>query len=183
MCYSAQIEASFRQYERTFGAQVDLPAFFDLYAHRAAGAKIKLPKAVDAAFTRAADPALAELRESIRSFEITQGAVLEQELFTQRTRLAEAGRTFHSKVTKAALESQRAHCIGEDHVDVALPGRSAPHSAQSPRFAHLPRWLCARYGDRARPSLGEVHALPVPIGRQACQLRHPHPGKLQRETR
>jgi hypothetical protein len=77
MCYSAQIEASFHQYERTFGAQVNLPAFFDLYAHRAAGAKVKLPKAVDAAFARAADPALAELRESIRSCEITQGAGLE----------------------------------------------------------------------------------------------------------
>ncbi|UVA77137.1 SOS response-associated peptidase [Pandoraea commovens] len=117
MCYSAQIEASFRQYERMFGAQLDLPAFFDLYAARAASTKVKVPKAVDAAFTRATDSGMSGIREAIRRFEITQAAALEQELFKQRTRLADAERTLQTKMTKAASESQR---IASDKITATL---------------------------------------------------------------
>ncbi|ANJ86785.1 hypothetical protein MB84_27955 (plasmid) [Pandoraea oxalativorans] len=83
------------------------PRFSTCTPRRAAGAKNQVPKAVDAAFARATDAALTELRASIRGFEIIHGAVLEQEPFRQRTRLAEAERTRHRKVTKAALQSQR----------------------------------------------------------------------------
>ncbi|VVE56689.1 hypothetical protein PAQ31011_05131 [Pandoraea aquatica] len=117
MCYSAQVEASFRQYERMFGAQLDLPAFFGLYAGRAAGDKVKVPKAVDAAFKRAADPQTADIRESIRRFEITQAATLEQELFKQRARLGDAERSLQTKVTKAAAESKR---IATDKITATL---------------------------------------------------------------
>ncbi|MGR9587068.1 SOS response-associated peptidase family protein [Pandoraea sputorum] len=117
MCYSAQVEASFRQYERMFGAQLDLPAFFDLYAGRAAGDKVKIPKAVDAAFKRVADPQTADIRESIRRFEITQAATLEQELFKLRSRLADAERSLQTKVTKAATESKR---IANDKITATL---------------------------------------------------------------
>lgn len=60
MCYSAQIQADYRKYVKTFGAHMDIEEFARLYFERAEGSKVKIPKAVDDAFR---DPQTDEERQ------------------------------------------------------------------------------------------------------------------------
>jgi hypothetical protein len=107
MCYSAQIQADYRKYVKTFGAHMDIEEFARLYFERAEGSKAKIPKAVDDAFRDPQTDAERQIRALIDRFNAEQTTKLEQELFKQRTRLADAERTLQSKVTKAATESMR----------------------------------------------------------------------------
>jgi putative SOS response-associated peptidase YedK len=112
MCYSALVWSSYRRYQREFGAALSIHEFVRLYGDRAAGAKIKTPKAMDAAFLD--DPAMGPL---ITGWEQAQASALEQEMFKQRKRLADAARSLAGKPTKKAAEDQR---IAGDKVDAAL---------------------------------------------------------------
>jgi hypothetical protein len=117
MCYSAQIVADYRKFVRAFGARLSLREFAELYFERANGSKSKIPKAMDAAF---ADPQTEEQREikaAVDRFNAEQATALEQELFRQRTRLADAERTLQTKTTKAATESKR---IATDKIDATI---------------------------------------------------------------
>ncbi|WP_250502290.1 SOS response-associated peptidase family protein [Caballeronia sp. AZ7_KS35] len=107
MCYSAQIQADYRRYVRNFGAHMDIEEFARLYFERAEGSKAKIPKAVDDAFREPQTDAESEIKALIDRYNQDQTTKLEQELFKQRTRLADAERTLKSKVTKAATESLR----------------------------------------------------------------------------
>jgi len=53
MCYSAQIEADYRKYVKRYGADIGIAQFVRLYWDRSQGTKVKIAKAMDAAF---ADP-------------------------------------------------------------------------------------------------------------------------------
>jgi putative SOS response-associated peptidase YedK len=86
---------------------MDIEEFSRLYFERAEGSKAKIPKAVDDAFRDPQTEAEKHIRASILRFNAEQTTKLEQELFKQRTRLADAQRTVQSKVTKAATESMR----------------------------------------------------------------------------
>lgn len=108
MCYSAQIEADYRRFVRTFGARIDLQEFMRLYWEREqSGRKIVIPKAVDAMFSEPQTDDERRIREMIERFNKVQAAKIEEELFEQRTRLADAERALQSKTTKAAAESKR----------------------------------------------------------------------------
>ncbi|SAK86069.1 hypothetical protein AWB76_06008 [Caballeronia temeraria] len=107
MCYSAQIQADYRKYVKTFGAHMDIEEFARLYFERAEGSKAKIPKAVDDAFREPQTDAESEIKALIDRYNQDQTTKLEKELFKQRTRLADAERTLQSKVTKAATESMR----------------------------------------------------------------------------
>lgn len=112
MCYSAQIWSDFRRYQRAYGADISVHEFVRLYVERAGGAKIKTPKAMDSAF--AVDAAAGH---AIAAWERQQVAALEQEIFKQRKRLADAERVLTTKPTKKAAEDQR---IASDKVDAGL---------------------------------------------------------------
>jgi putative SOS response-associated peptidase YedK len=108
MCYSAQILADYRKFVRTFGAIMDISEFARLFFERAEGAsKAKIPKAMEDAFAEPQTDAEREIKASIDKFNGEQASKLEQDLFKQRKRLADAERTLQTKVTKAAAESQR----------------------------------------------------------------------------
>ncbi|WP_250481762.1 SOS response-associated peptidase family protein [Caballeronia sp. NCTM5] len=117
MCYSAQIQADYRKYVKTFGAHMDIEEFARLYFERAEGSKAKIPKAVDDAFLEPQTDDERQIKAFIDRFNAEQTTKLEQELFKQRTRLANAERTLQSKVTKAASESKR---IATDKIEAAL---------------------------------------------------------------
>ncbi|MEN6538908.1 MAG: SOS response-associated peptidase family protein [Mizugakiibacter sp.] len=107
MCYSAQIKADYQTYVRTFGAIIDIGEFARLYGNRLSGSKAKIPKALEAWF---AHPRTAEERAvnaSIETYNREQIARLEQELFKQTKRLADAERTLRTKATKKAADDQR----------------------------------------------------------------------------
>jgi putative SOS response-associated peptidase YedK len=117
MCYSAQILASYKRYVRVWGADVSMKDFARLYWDRAQGAKIKIPKAMDAAFSEPQTDDERQIKQMIERFNAEQASKLEQELFKQRKRLADAERILQTKTTKAAQESRR---IATDKVEWAL---------------------------------------------------------------
>jgi len=91
--------------------------FVRLYWDRAQGAKIKIPKAMDAAFAQPQTDEERQIKQLIDRFNAEQTTQLEQELFKQRKRLADAERTLLTKTTKAASESKR---IATDKIEWVL---------------------------------------------------------------
>jgi putative SOS response-associated peptidase YedK len=117
MCYSAQIWQSYRKYVRAWGADVDLNEFVRLYWDRQTNSRIKIAKAMDAAFADPAGADEAKIKTLIDAFDVQQATKLEQELFKQKKRLADAERTLQVKTTRAALDSRR---IATDKIAWAL---------------------------------------------------------------
>lgn len=108
MCYSAQIQADYRKFVRTFGALMDIDEFTRLFFERAEGvSKAKIPKAMEDAFAAPETDAERLITAFADQFNRDQATKLEQELFKQRRRLADAERTLQTKTTKAATESRR----------------------------------------------------------------------------
>ena len=117
MCYSAQVWSDYRKYVRAFGADIDISAFVRLYVDRAEGSGAKLPKGMDAAFMDPKTDDERVIRDAIEQFNANTAGVLEQELFKQKKRLADAQRTLATKTTKKAQEDQR---IATTKIDWAL---------------------------------------------------------------
>jgi putative SOS response-associated peptidase YedK len=118
MCYSAQIEANYRRYIRQFDADMSLDDFTQLYLGLVDGSsKVKTPKAMDTAFLESTADDVQDIRRLIEQHNAAKASALEQELFKQKKRFADAERTLQSKTTKAAVESKR---IAADKIDSAL---------------------------------------------------------------
>jgi putative SOS response-associated peptidase YedK len=107
MCYSAQIQAAFSEYRRRTGAQIDIDQFTEIFGARVSDSSIRIPRAVERWFD---DPKTAEekrIRSLIEESRNAETTKLEQEVFAQKKRLADAERKLEVKVTKAATESKR----------------------------------------------------------------------------
>ncbi|CAM2198555.1 Abasic site processing protein (plasmid) [Paraburkholderia kururiensis] len=117
MCYSAQIEADYKKYVRTFGAHMSIREFARLYRERISDSTIHIPKAVDRWFADPASEGEREIAELIARFNLEQSGKLEQEMFKQRKRLADAERSLLVKQTKSANESRR---IAKDKIEALL---------------------------------------------------------------
>ena len=117
MCYSAQIWADYRKYVRNWGADLGIADFIRIYWTRQQQPSIRIPKAMDAAFATPQTDGEREVKALIDAFDAGQATKLEQELFKQRKRLADAERTMQAKTTKAATESRR---IATDKIAWAL---------------------------------------------------------------
>jgi len=117
MCYSAMVVNNYLRYSREFGAELSIKEFYDLFYRRRRDPKLKLPKAMEMAFADPQTPVELEIKALIDEFRAEQATKLEQELFKQRKRLADAERTLQTKVTKAATESQR---IATDKISWAM---------------------------------------------------------------
>ncbi|RQS03234.1 hypothetical protein DIE07_32390 [Burkholderia sp. Bp9002] len=115
MCYSAKIQADYREYVRLYGADIDIDTFRELYFERTAGGTVKIPKAVDAALL--ATPASRDIASAIHDYGSRRTGELEAELFSLRARLAAAERKLQQKVTKTASEDAR---IATNKIDSAL---------------------------------------------------------------
>ena len=107
MCYSAQIQAAYVKYLRETGAEMDIGQFAEIFGARVSDPAIRIPRAIERWFDEPRNDAERRIRafiEQHRNGEITR---LEQEVFAQKKRLADAERTLAVKPTKAAAESQR----------------------------------------------------------------------------
>jgi putative SOS response-associated peptidase YedK len=104
MCYSAQIEAEWKVYVRVVGLEnaLSLPAFFRKYWERIDDSAIKIPKALDSWFKD--DP---DIMQAITTWTANETSKLENEIFKQKRRLADAERILQTKTTKKAVEDQR----------------------------------------------------------------------------
>lgn len=129
MCYSAQIQQDYRKYVRLWGADISIQDYYRLYWLRSEGAKVRIPKAMDAAFSRPATESERAIKALIDAFDAQEATRLEQELFKQRKRLADAERSLAARPTKAAAESRR---IASAKVESAL-GRLADLRRSEPK--------------------------------------------------
>jgi len=107
MCYSAMVKADFKKYQQMFGATMGIAEFHELFFRRAEGAKLKVPKAVEAAFDSPRTESERRIKELIDRYNAQQATAYEQEMFKQRKRLADAVRALQTKTTKKALDDQR----------------------------------------------------------------------------
>ena len=117
MCYSALVWADYRRYIRDFNAELDIKEFYELFWRHIDDAKIKFPKAMEAAFAQPETDAQRRIKAAIDTFAAAETVRLEQGLFEQRKRLADAERTLQTKTTKAATNSQR---IATDKIEWAM---------------------------------------------------------------
>jgi putative SOS response-associated peptidase YedK len=107
MCYSAQLIEQYEEYVDLNGADIDIEAFARLYGFRCLDERIKIPKAVEMSFQGAGSLQEASIKASLAQYRTQQATKLEQDLFKQRKRVADAERVLQAKPTKAATESQR----------------------------------------------------------------------------
>ena len=117
MCYSAQILSSYKKYVRAFGADISLKEIYRDYWLRQKGARIKIPKGMDAAFYDAKTDDELAIKALIDAYDAEQIAKTEQEIFAQKKRIADAERSLQTKSTKKNLDSQR---IATDKISKAL---------------------------------------------------------------
>lgn len=107
MCYSALVRAEFRKYQREFGAVMDLKSYVQRYwidRDRDPYRRPRTPRAMDLDLLRDGPPELAEL---VRAWDEADASRLEQELFAQTRRRADAERSLQAKTTKKAQEDLR----------------------------------------------------------------------------
>ena len=127
MCYSAQIWADYRRYVRDFGVELSVREFYELFWRRKGDPKVKIPKAVEAAFAVPASDIEREIKALIDEFAAEQEVKLQQELFKQRKRLVDAERTLQAKATKKAEEDKR---IATSKIEGALGKLSDLHRTE-----------------------------------------------------
>ena len=106
MCFSAETWADYNEYVQKFGALVDIHAFVKLYGGRRQDGS-KIPKGMDAGFANPATELERQVKALIDDYNTGQIAKLEQELFKQAKRVADAERTLHTKTTKKAQDDLR----------------------------------------------------------------------------
>lgn len=107
MCYSPQIWADYRLYVRHYRAELSIKDFVELFWRRQSDGTVKVPKAMEAAFEQPQTELEREIKAMIDRYSVDQATLLEQELFKQRKRLADAERAMQVKPTKAAAENPR----------------------------------------------------------------------------
>jgi len=117
MCYSAQVEAQYRNYVRDTGAEMDLEQFEMIYGMRMQLPHLRIPRAVERWFDEPKSDPERRIKDLIDQYRASAITKYEKEVFAQRKRLADAERKLAVKSTKAATESKR---IATDKVATAL---------------------------------------------------------------
>lgn len=117
MCYSQEVVLNWIRYQRDYNVKLSIKDFLRLYERRQQGEKLLIPKSLDDSLMRSNDLGLDEVRALIEDFRAGEATRLEQELFAQRTRLADAERKLAVKATKGAADSRR---IAGDKIERAL---------------------------------------------------------------
>jgi putative SOS response-associated peptidase YedK len=126
VCYSAMVEQHLRTLAREFRAEVDWGSFEQLLGRRLVERDVKVARALEDNFSGAPGPEPASeverlARLHVETFRRETAERLEQEIFKQRKRLAEAQRSLASAQTRRALEDER---ISRAKIEAAL-GRLA----------------------------------------------------------
>ena len=159
MCYSAQIQQAYLTYLKRTGAEMDLDQFLEIFGARASDSTIRIPRAVERWFDSPRtekEQRIKTLIDQYRAAEITR---LEQEVFAQKKRLADAERTLATRVTKAATESKR---IAGNKIEQALTRlerlkAEKPHPAEARIFPMHYAPLVMQVGDRRLLRLARYH--------------------------
>lgn len=117
MCYSAMVEEDIRNIMSRFPGQFDYVYLRKLLTRRETDRSIKLTRGLEANFDTPKTPIEKEIKALIDRHRAETVTRLEQELFAQKKRNADAERTLKTKVTKKAQEDLR---ISGNKIDTAL---------------------------------------------------------------
>ena len=109
MCYSAMIRNEYAKFVRLFGATMSIKDYFNIFWRRThePDAKLKIPKMMEDLFAAPQTDEEREIKSLIDAYRLSEAQKIEQDLFAQRKRLADAERVLAAKPTKAAAESKR----------------------------------------------------------------------------
>lgn len=116
MCYSAVAFEDFLRLHLEHEATIDIEAYEKMYSERMERGGIKTTKAMDDAAIRHGG----NLAKLVKEWRTRQTAELEQELFKQAKRLADAERALKVKETKKALNDQRISSTKIDQIKVRI---------------------------------------------------------------
>ncbi|NIJ87010.1 putative SOS response-associated peptidase YedK [Xanthomonas arboricola] len=115
MCYSAQIRAEFKEFQRAFGAVMDIDTYVKTFwwGEGAQARRIKAPRAMVRELLEIGPP---ELQENLRAADAAEADTLTREIFDQKRRVGDAERALQLKETKKAREDVR---IGTNKIQQA----------------------------------------------------------------
>ncbi|MBV6788497.1 SOS response-associated peptidase family protein [Xanthomonas euvesicatoria] len=106
MCYSAQIRAEFKEFQRAFGAVMDIDTYVKTFwwGEGAQARRIKAPRAMVRELLEIGPP---ELQENLRAADAAEADMLTREIFDQKCRVGDAERALQVRETKKAREDVR----------------------------------------------------------------------------
>jgi putative SOS response-associated peptidase YedK len=159
MCYSAQLQAAYMKYLRETGAQMDIDQFVEIFGARVSDSSIRIPRAVERWFDDPRTDAERKIKGFIDQYRNAEITRLEQEVFAQKKRLADAERTLAAKTTKAAAESKR---IATNKIETSLTRLDRlkavkPHPAEARIFPLHYAPIVMQVGDKRLMRLARYH--------------------------
>lgn len=105
MCYSAQVYAEYKQYQRQFGAVMDIDEYVrTFWSPEERPRRVKAPRAMIRELLEIAPP---DLQANLRAADAAEADTLTREIFDQKRRVADAERALQVKETKKAREDVR----------------------------------------------------------------------------
>lgn len=107
MRYSAQITAAYQKLVRMTAAALSLQEFAALCAHDPGKKQPRTPKAMDDAFRTGESPVELAVWAEVEQWNRAEATILEQQLFANRKRLADAERALQVNETEKAREDMR----------------------------------------------------------------------------
>ena len=107
MCYSAKVAQNIKDLARQFAATMDYSEVERLLMERLAGRPIRLARGFEWNFANPQSAEERRIHDLSRQYQSKKVAELEQEVFKQKKRLADAERKLKVKETKAALNERR----------------------------------------------------------------------------
>jgi len=107
MCYSAQVVQTVRKLHRQLGIRLDYAAAEKLFFRRLEDATLNISRGFEANFDDPANEQERRIKSAIDEHRSRLSLRLEKDLFAQKTRLANAGRSLREKETKRAREEMR----------------------------------------------------------------------------
>jgi putative SOS response-associated peptidase YedK len=117
MCYSAKVAQNIKDLARQFSATMDYSEVERLMMERLANRPIRLARGFEWNFINPQSPEECRIRDLDQEYRLRKVAELEQEMFKQKKRLADAERKLKVKETKAALNDQR---VATSKIDASL---------------------------------------------------------------
>lgn len=117
MCYSSKVAQNIKDLARQFGASMDYSEVERLMMERLAGRAIRLPRGFEWNFSNPQTPEESRIKKLDEEYRASKVSELEQEIFKQKKRLADAERKLKVKETKAALSDQR---IASSKIEASL---------------------------------------------------------------
>jgi hypothetical protein len=107
MCYSAQVVQVIRKLHRELGIRLDYTEALNLFLRRLDDPSVVISRGFEANFDDPVNDQQRQIKAAIDEYRSRAATKLEKELFSQKTRLANAERSFKGKDTKKAREEVR----------------------------------------------------------------------------